>query len=101
MRKTETVPKEIEVMYCDICKKKIKRCEITVCSICDRDLCDNCWPVKRQLPDIWYYPCPICKKLQKKYYQKIRQKFRESEISRDEGVDMIVKWKEESNKIGR
>ena len=101
MRKAEMIPKEIKVIYCDICKEKTKRCEISVCSICDRDICDNCWPVKSQLSGIWYCPCPICKKIKKKYHQRIKQKFKESEMLRDEGIDILREWKKESLKNGK
>ena len=94
MRKTRIVKKEETVLFCDVCGKKIQN--YTSCSICYRELCDNCSKDMEFTSSMWYSPCPICFKLKDKYFKEIQKYFSESEVLRDKGIDLLNMWKKES-----
>lgn len=97
MRKTVMVKKEKSVYFCDLCKKEMQY--YNSCSICNREFCDNCSKDMEHTSLIWYPPCPICVKFKDKYFDEIKRCFDKSEKTRDKGLDLMNKWKEESKYI--
>jgi hypothetical protein len=52
-----------DIVFCDICHKEV-RDGYSMCSVCERHLCDDCWPTKERVSKtIYVIPCPICRQL--------------------------------------
>jgi hypothetical protein len=94
MRKTIKVERERSLIFCDICEKEIDT--YNSCSICNRELCDNCSKDMKYSTSMWYSPCPICIKWKGEYFEVIKKCFEESEKLRDKGIALMNKWGDKS-----
>lgn len=99
MRKNIT--KEIQIteeeIYCDICKKKTSH--YSVCSICNRDICHDCWQDITEINGTYIIPCPICRMIKDDYIHKIKIAWNKSDSYREKAFKIEKQWKHSSRKI--
>jgi len=55
-----------QVIFCDICHKRIETQHYSHCGTCDRDVCHSCWTdkdMKQITENLYAIPCPACRAL--------------------------------------
>lgn len=103
MRKTALVEREIEQVSCDKCGVLVGRGDgygaYSVCSICERELCKECFGEVKQLHGLYIMPCAFCRRVKDVYAKKLRKLYKLSDQYREEGFVVQTDWAEASRRL--
>lgn len=100
MRRTVFVQKEEVQLHCDKCDKVMKGCnDYLVCSICERELCKECFGEIKQLHGLYIMPCAFCRCVKDAYVKKLRKLTKLSDQYREEGYIVQTDWAEASRRL--
>ena len=99
MRKHITIPttEDKEEVYCDACGKKQEH--FSVCSVCERDLCHDCFGSQKEIKAFYLIPCSICRTI-KKYIPKIKKEWELSTNHKEKAFELQEEWGKESREKG-